>query len=470
MNEFVPEPTSRQVWCMRLCRSLKSDDMRRRFWTLANAATLMPALDGERLAEAWRATLEANPALRCTFTEDGDAIIAQVLPLDHFPVKQIDTEGWSADEVIASVNATTADYAPLDGPLAMLTHYRSSTSSTLLALFHHGLIDGTAMTLLIRELIGAYLLGRPPNARATGNFAEFAAWQRDFLAGPAGARQFDYWMGQLADLPPPLPLPYDRPDNHRFTDGRYLSCAVAPSVAEGVRVLARSLGVPPFRPLWAAFNISIAAMTGVDDAPIVCSVANRTNRRFRETIGWLANAVHLRCAIESGERVRAYCARVSRMVDAAIDNQEYPRNLVDDALEAQFPGIPTAIDQLGFSVNMPLWDDESGLNRLLAQPSGSWGGFSFEMMPLELRECTRDLTMTVLDVVAPDGEMTLSLYINYRADVFDQATAERLAALYERALELVTSADDPLVEDVVVVLRAEFVDLRGDAPGRRNVR
>ena len=69
------------------------------------------------------------------------------------------------------------------------------------------------------------------------------------------------------------------------------------------------------------------------------------------------------------------------------------------------------------------------LNRLLAQPSGSWGGFSFEMMPLELRECTRDLTMTVLDVVAPDGEMTLSLYINYRADVFDQATAERLAAL-----------------------------------------
>lgn len=340
MNEFVPEPTSRQVWCMRLCRSLKSDDMRRRFWTLANAATLMPALDGERLAEAWRATLEANPALRCTFTEDGDAIIAQVLPLDHFPVKQIDTEGWSADEVIASVNATTADYAPLDGPLAMLTHYRSSTSSTLLALFHHGLIDGTAMTLLIRELIGAYLLGRPPNARATGNFAEFAAWQRDFLAGPAGARQFDYWMGQLADLPPPLPLPYDRPDNHRFTDGRYLSCAVAPSVAEGVRVLARSLGVPPFRPLWAAFNISIAAMTGVDDAPIVCSVANRTNRRFRETIGWLANAVHLRCAIESGERVRAYCARVSRMVDAAIDNQEYPRNLVDDALEAQFPGDP----------------------------------------------------------------------------------------------------------------------------------
>lgn len=468
MNDVIPQPTYRQEWCMRLCRTLKPNDMRRRFWTLANSATLTPALDHERLNEAWRAALEANPTLRYTFIEDDDAILVRVLPIDDFPVEEIDTEGWSANEIIASVTAAVANYVPLDGPLAALAHYRSPTSSTLLLLFHHALIDGTAMTLLIREMIGAYLVGKPPNTRVTGNFAEFAAWQRDFVTGPAGARQFDYWMGQLADLPPPLPLPYDRPDDGRFTDGHYLSRAVTPGAAKAIRALARSLGTPPFRPLWAAFNFAITAITDVDDAPIVCSVANRTSRQFRETIGWLANAVHLRCAIAPGESVHAYCARVSRMIDAAIDNQEYPRNLVDDALEAQFPGLPTAIDQLGFAVSMPLWDDNTGLNRLLAQPSGSWGGFSFEILPLDLRECARDLTMTVLDVVGTDGEPTLSLSINYRADVFDRATAERLAMLYERALELMTSADDPLVDDVIAVLRAEFADLCTRAQGKQN--
>lgn len=467
MNRTELRATARQAWAVRLCRRFGREDMRRRFWTLANAIRLQPALDDTRLAAAYRAVLEANPALRWSFCERNGEIGARVLPIEAFGVDRIDATGWTPAETQAAASAIAYGLDdPESGPLVALTHYRERDASVLLLRFSHVIVDGTAVLLTIHQLIAAYLLGRIPNASSTRNFADFADWQRAFVASDAGVRQFDYWTHKLAGLPPPLPLPYDRPYNERYTDGRFLSRVIDPDTARAARALARSTGEPLFRILWAGFNIALTAMTDVDDAPIICSIANRTRPAFRETIGWLANAVSLRCEIGPDDSMRAYCRRVSAMIDEALANQDYPRNLIEDSLRAEFPDLPSALDQIAFAVSMPLWEDELGVNPLLAQASGRWGEFVFEMAPLDLQECPRDLTATVLDVPGLEDEPTMSLSLNYRADVFDAATIARVGALYERSLALMTEGSDPQVAVVLARLREEFADLRPGRHGR----
>lgn len=88
------------------------------------------------------------------------------------------------------------------------------------------------------------------------------------------------------------------------------------------------------------------------------------------------------------------------------------------------------------------------------------------MAPLDLQECPRDLTATVLDVPGLEDEPTMSLSLNYRADVFDAATIARVGALYERSLALMTEGSDPQVAVVLARLREEFADLRPGRHGR----
>lgn len=459
-----PIPTHRQRWLLDLCRRLAPGDMRRRYWTLANAVRLAPPLEEERLARAWRAALAANPALRWSFARDGSV---HVLPPESFPVASIEAGGWTPEETLRAAQAAAFDLIePEGGPLVALAHYRERSGSVLLLRFHHILVDGISVMVLVRELIGAYLLGAPPRAAATGNFAEFATWQRAFVESPAGARQLDYWKRQLAGLPAPLPLPFDRPDEGRFSDGRYLSRTVDPDAARRARSLAASVGAPLFRVLLAAFNCAIAAITGVPDAPVTSSVAARTQRRFAETIGWIANGTSLRCEIDQDESVADYCRRVSETVTGALENQDYPRCLIDAALDRDFPGVPSALDQIGFGVGAPLTKDDLGINALLVQPAGAWGDYRFEMLPLQSIECVRDFTLTALDTPRPEGDPVLSLSLNYRADVFDAATVERMGELYEAALDLMSRENDRRIGDILARLGESFADLRRGG-GRR---
>ena len=73
----------------------------------------------------------------------------------------------------------------------------------LLLCLHHLLSDGWSVQILLAEFAALY------NAACTGaaaalpaltvQYADYAAWQREWLAGGEGARQLAYWREQLGD-------------------------------------------------------------------------------------------------------------------------------------------------------------------------------------------------------------------------------------------------------------------------------
>ncbi|RMH42169.1 MAG: non-ribosomal peptide synthetase, partial [Alphaproteobacteria bacterium] len=98
--------------------------------------------------------------------------------------------------------------APFDlaaGPLLRVGLFRGAGSPVLAVVVHHIVADGWSLGILLAELgalYGAALRGEPAElAPLPVSYADYARWQRDWLAGERLAAQLDYWRSQLAGAP-----------------------------------------------------------------------------------------------------------------------------------------------------------------------------------------------------------------------------------------------------------------------------
>src|SRR5207248_1461840 len=97
---------------------------------------------------------------------------------------------------------------------AMLVRLAEEDHIMVLTL-HHIVSDGWSNSVLLRELMvlyRAFSAGRPsPLSELPIQYADYAVWQREWLQGAELDRQIGYWKSQLAEAPPLLDLPTDRP-------------------------------------------------------------------------------------------------------------------------------------------------------------------------------------------------------------------------------------------------------------------
>src|SRR5699024_9093593 len=120
------------------------------------------------------------------------------------------------EERDAAAGAETAPFDLARGPLFRATLVRRSAEESLLVLvMHHIVTDGWSNGVIARELgafYDAFRSGRDPAlAELSVQYADFAAWQRDWLAGGVLAGQLDHWRKELSGAPASLDLPTDRP-------------------------------------------------------------------------------------------------------------------------------------------------------------------------------------------------------------------------------------------------------------------
>src|SRR5439155_13625898 len=91
----------------------------------------------------------------------------------------------------------------------------SEEEHVVLLTMHHIISDGWSMNLLINEVATLYEAyrrgGESPLAELAVQYADYAAWQREWLQGAVLEEQLRYWREQLAGELPVLELPTDFP-------------------------------------------------------------------------------------------------------------------------------------------------------------------------------------------------------------------------------------------------------------------
>ncbi|MFC5288832.1 non-ribosomal peptide synthase/polyketide synthase [Actinokineospora guangxiensis] len=167
--------------------------------------------DAERLAEAWRAVARATPALRTELVWDGVAEPLQLVRRDaRLPVRVLDWTGATDADVEAERaalraedRATGIDLAA--GPLSRVVLARLSPERTrVLWTFHHVVLDGWSLFLVLSDLLTALRGGTPPPRPPFGDHIAWLARQ-DIAAAEA------HWRAALAGIAEPTALPFDRP-------------------------------------------------------------------------------------------------------------------------------------------------------------------------------------------------------------------------------------------------------------------
>ncbi|HEX2645370.1 MAG TPA: beta-ketoacyl synthase N-terminal-like domain-containing protein, partial [Thermoanaerobaculia bacterium] len=207
----------------------------RRLWLLAQLDPASPAynvptairLAGRLDVRVLHASLEQvvarHEALRTTFvppfSQDGTGEPAQAIaPAGRVPLPLVDLAGLADPEIEARRIAADEVSRPFDlerGPLVRATLLRlAAEEHAALFTMHHIVSDGWSTGLLTGELAALYPTlaeGRPsPLAPLPIQYADFAAWQREWLSGEVLDIQLGYWRERLAGAPPVLELLSDR--------------------------------------------------------------------------------------------------------------------------------------------------------------------------------------------------------------------------------------------------------------------
>ncbi|MGU3776773.1 amino acid adenylation domain-containing protein [Burkholderia metallica] len=328
-----------------------------RFWVLAQTRdasaayhiaahwTIDGTLDRVALQRALDHVIGRHDAWRTTLVDNDDGVVMQRIHA-HLPVSIADVD--LRDQPPAARDAQAARLAERDaaepfdlarGPLLRATLVAlADDRHRLLLTAHHAITDGWSSRCAFDELSAAYRAyaeGREPSPPALPiQYADYADWQRDMLAGGEGARQLDYWRGALRDVPGPLALPVDRePPPVRTLQGARVSVRLPDAVAADVRQLARDAHATTFTVLLAAFDAWLSRVTGATDVVVAVPVAHRQHPETRALLGLFLNTVALRVQVAPTLPFRALVDAARTAALDAVAHQDVPFERVVDAVK-----------------------------------------------------------------------------------------------------------------------------------------
>ncbi|WP_204038479.1 non-ribosomal peptide synthetase, partial [Micromonospora qiuiae] len=302
---------------------------------------------------------------------------------------------------------------------------------------HHIACDGQSMEILLAELAEAYqalVAGTlPPRRDRTLGYGDYAAWQRDQLAGSRLTEGVDWWRRQLDELPPVLELPADRvrPPVQSYA-GRTVHAELAPAVADAVRSLARQRSSTVFDVLFSAFALLVGRWSGRSDVVVATPVAGRPLPELDDLVGFFVNTLALRVDLSGEPTFADLVARVRVASADAQDHQEVPFAALVEALAPE--------RELAWS---PLVQVQFVLQR---QDSARWrlgDSITARTVGVDTGTAKFDLTLLVYDA-GTDG---MRVELEYATDLFDAPTMDRFAKQWFTLVERLTaSVDRPVAE------------------------
>jgi amino acid adenylation domain-containing protein len=393
-------------------------------------------LDVRALERSLNEALRRHEALRTSFSAmDGEPVqvIAPTLTL-NLPIVDLRRLPENQREAEARRLASEERLKPFDlsqGPLLRTSLLRLDDEEHVLLLnVHHIISDGLSMGILARELsvlYEAYCSGRPsPLPDLPIQYADYAAWQREWLQGEMLEEQLAYWRKQLEGAPPLLELPTDRPRPAVQThQGAEQTMALPPELTQQLRALSQREGVTLFMTLLATFKILLCRLSGQDDVVVGTPVAGRNHAEIEEVIGLFVNNLVLRTDLSGNPTFLELLRRVREAALEAYDHQDLPFEKLVMELQPERDLSQTPLFQIFVNMHSveALTLHLSGLTVEPFQRNGFMSHF--------------DLTAYILE---EGKEIRLSFV--YRVDLFDQARMAEMMAQFRHLLAQVAAAPD----------------------------
>src|SRR3984957_9140172 len=424
----------------------------------AGAAYHIPAglrLQGRLDRGALHATLDTivarHEALRTSFVVLDSQPVQQIAAADvgfHLIEHDLSALPAVAQQARVSELSQRETAEPFDlstGPLVRGQLLRLAPEDHLLLITQHHIIsDGWSRGVLVQEvatLNAAFSQGQGnPLPPLDSQYADYAAWQRQWLQAEVLQGQVDFWKAHLGGAPALLELPTDRarPAVQSYA-GSSVGVALPDELTAGLRLLSQRHGVTLFMSLFAGWSALLSRLGGQSDLVIGTPVANRQRSEIESLIGFFVNTLALRVRLENDPSVTELLAQIKASTLEAYAHQDIPFAQVVEALQ---PPRSLSYNPI-FQVMLAL--DNAPGERVLSLPG-------LKVSEVESTQATAkfDLTLSLRDA----GEKIEGV-LEYATELFDRVSIERMSAHLLTVLEAMVADDRQRISELNLLSPAE---------------
>ncbi|AKU98435.1 Malonyl CoA-acyl carrier protein transacylase [Labilithrix luteola] len=450
-DDAGPAPLSlmqQRVWY------LEQLQLGRTVFHVPSAHRLRGAIDEGAFGRAFDEMVRRHDVLRTVIAVVGDAPAQRVLPsvpVMLWPAEELSAMGPEERERELTRRLEDEIARPFDlsrGPLFRARMYRLAADDHVLFFMpHHMIWDGWSFDIFYEEmaaLYGAYQRGEEPARPAPAvSYGDFAAWHREWMAGPELARQIGFWRDHLAGAPDRLDLPEDFPRPSRQSgEGATAWLSLRPELTNGLREVGLREGATLFMTLLSAWALLLYRVTGQREVLVGTPVRGRNQPELENVMGFFVNALPLRLHVDPERSFLELMRDVRTEVIDVFGYQDVPFEHLVRVLD-----VPR--DESRFPIYQAFFSYQDARHR-----PGTWGNLVQKNVPVFQPSAAQDVALWFLDGV--DG---LVGGLNYNTDIIEPATAGLLRARYLALVEAIVRDPTAPVRTMLAVPEAEHAEL-----------
>ncbi len=256
------------------------------------------------------------------------------------------TDGWKSsgfdlvtDAIGAIVgHASTPFYMGMEMVRSLLVKLPSEIGAPsehlMMISIHHAILDGGSGRIILRDLLTAYRAYADGAEEPIGlphlpvEYADYAVWQWQYLEmGGQLEQQLEYWTMQLANVPAPLNLPFDRPRSET-SSGREGSCLpvfLPGKLIAALTDLCAQHHSTMFVGLMAAFQLMLCRLAGnVTDLVVGTPNAGRDDVLLHEMVGCIMETLAIRGDLKGHPSFSTLLKRQQLVVTDALQFAKVP--------------------------------------------------------------------------------------------------------------------------------------------------
>ena len=383
----------------------------------------------------------------------GDDPVQIISPLNELNLPLFDLEALSESARVQETEQLVAKEAqrPFDlsqGPLLRVKILKHAENEhVVLFTTHHIISDGWSLGVLVKEvatLYEAYIKGeQSPLPELEIQYADYAAWQREWLQGEVLAEQLSYWRRQLGGELPVLELPTDKPrpavQSYR---GARESMVLSEELTQQLKALSQREGCTLFMTLLAAFQVLLSRYSGQEDIVVGTPIAGRNRAEVEPLIGLFVNTLALRTDLSGNPTFIELLRRVREVTLGAYAHQDIPfEKLVEELQPERDLSRSPLVNVMLALQNIP-------------QETVHLSGL--ELSSIETR--TKNAKLDVIAWVV-ETENGLHMSFEYNTDLFAGETVRRLLSHFQALLSGLPGAAAERVSRLPLLSAVEWQQL-----------
>jgi amino acid adenylation domain-containing protein len=411
------------------------------------------SLDLDLLRRCFEALIERHEILRTTYTVIDGQPMQAIGSSSTFELNVVDLRDRPSEERETQAQAILKDesrfaFDLVNGPVMRATVIQLSGNENILMLnLHHVATDGYSRSALFRDLsvfYDAFGSGQEPSLPVLPiQYADYAVWQRAWLATGVADAQRVYWERKLAGAPSRLDLPtdYPRPPVRSYL-GDHMSMMLGMPAREGLRAAARGSDTTLFVAMLALFSTLLSRYSGQDDVVVGTPFAGRNRAELESMVGYFINPLALRVDLSGDPTFAELLSRARETTLDAFQNADVPYEAVVRATNPERDLSQTPVFQAMIVYHNPAWQD----NRPKFEPRG-----------IRCTEISHEKGWSKFDVLLGISERKVGMNTTweYSTELFQAATVDRMTEHFRTLAESAAHGPDRRLSQLTMLSESE---------------